>query len=166
MKVLRSILPWLPIAVIATGMWVLLTLVVSQLDIGNGSMEPTIPVGARIIIHEQDEYKAGDIITFRADKGEVVTHRLIGFASNGDYVMKGDANPTADVWEDPITKSDVMGKVISMPPIMIPGFWISIRGLMVVIGLLAIGVMLLWRVDDEMEDTPLGKETVSVPHPA
>jgi len=166
MKILRSILPWLPIAAIAAGLWALLTFVTPLLEIGSGSMEPTLHVGSRIIIHQQDEYQVGDIITFRADEGKVETHRLTGIASNGEYTTKGDANPTPDVWEDPITESDVIGKVISVPPIMIPGFWTSIRGLAVIVGLCVIGLMLLWRIDDETDDTTRTTEPVSVPNPA
>ena len=114
-------------------------------------MEPTLPTGSRVIIHQQDSYKLGDVITFRADKGETVTHRLVKFAENGELVTKGDANPTPDEWNEPVTLSDVKGKVIYMTPITTLEFWKTFRGIGILLLLAVIGVALIARKNDEPE---------------
>ena len=74
----------------------------------SGSMEPTIHVGAMVVLTKTDASKleVGDIITFEnPDKpGTLVTHRIVG-VENGEagrtFTTKGDANGTADSWRVP-----------------------------------------------------------------
>lgn len=72
-----------------------------------GSMEPDLPAGSFIIIHEE-EIKESDIITYNHYAGKSVTHRVIKLDSD-TVITKGDAN----LVEDPrFNKSDVIGKVV------------------------------------------------------
>lgn len=81
--------------------------------IQTGSMEPDIPVGSLIIIHEKDEYSPKDVITYRDDAGRSVTHRVISISGN-TVVTKGDSNNVAD---EPFDKSQIIGRV----QLVIPG---------------------------------------------
>ena len=79
----------------------------SGLIILTGSMEPNYHPGDIIIIHEQNDYKVRDVITFH-QRGMVVTHRIV--AKEGTtFTTQGDANNSSD---DPIQLSDIEGKVI------------------------------------------------------
>ena len=72
-----------------------------------GSMEPKLHVNDILLIQEVDEYKIGDIITYRYED-EYVTHRVISV--EGDQIVtKGDANNTTD---EPISKDIVVGKML------------------------------------------------------
>ena len=71
----------------------------------SGSMAPTIPVGAIIVLRpaRAEQLQVGDIITFqRPDRpGELVTHRIVGVAEGAGergLVTKGDANAVPDPW--------------------------------------------------------------------
>ncbi len=72
-----------------------------------GSMEDNIHAGDYILIVKSDNYKIGDIITFRVDNG-FVTHRIISKNGNS-FITKGDAN---NVEDDSINKNKIIGKVI------------------------------------------------------
>ena len=61
-----------------------------------GSMEPAIGAGDFIIVHAEEEYAVGDVITFYdSTRGEYVTHRIILVTESG-YTTKGDANNAQD----------------------------------------------------------------------
>lgn len=120
--------------------------------VASGSMEPTLPVGSMVLIHQESNYQPGDIITFHADNGEVVTHRLVSYGSNGDILTKGDANPTPDDWNGPVTKSDVMGKVILKTSVTTAGFWKSGTGIGVLLCVILIGLLLLTREKKSSDD--------------
>ena len=74
-----------------------------------GSMEPEIQAGENIIIKKCDEYKIGDIITYIANDGNLVTHRIISII-DGVYHTKGDFNNTEDM--EPVSNNQIYGKVI------------------------------------------------------
>jgi signal peptidase len=82
----------------------------AQVMVVSGSMEPTLLVGDLLIIHEQDSYKLGDIITYRRD-GNLYTHRVVEIIQNGDieYITRGDFN---NVNDEPAPASTVEGKVV------------------------------------------------------
>lgn len=72
-----------------------------------GSMEDNIHVGDYILILKKNDYKIGDIVTFKSGGG-FITHRIIDI--NGDEITtKGDAN---NIKDDSITKDIIVGKVI------------------------------------------------------
>ena len=146
---------WVFLGLLLAGVVAMLTFVTPVLKVGSGSMEPTLPTGSRILIHEQSSYDVGDIITFRADGGKVVTHRLVEFGENGTLVTKGDANPTPDVWDEPLTESQVMGKVVYLTTLTTADFWVTPRGIGIIICLMVIAGALLWR--DKPSDTTTTK---------
>lgn len=122
-------------------------------EVKTGSMEPTLPTGSNILLHRQTSYKPGDILTFRADKGEIVTHRFVELGEDGEFIMKGDANPTRDYWSDPVVEADVIGKVIYMTPVVTREFWTSSdywrspAGIGFIICLLVFVPLMMWNVD-------------------
>lgn len=77
----------------------------------SGSMEPDIQTGSIIAVKETDDthqFKKGDIITFRADEGIIVTHRIEQVKASGQtYITKGDANDAADM--EPVIKENIIG---------------------------------------------------------
>ncbi len=73
----------------------------------SGSMEPELPVGALLLIHREESYAPGEIVTYEDKDGDLVTHRLISL-ENGRAAAKGDANNTSDA-EFPA--SQIYGKV-------------------------------------------------------
>ena len=79
------------------------------------SMWPTIPPGSMIFVRPERSYKVGDVIEFRAN-GLIWAHRLIAITKGGDYRTKGD-NPqnVPDVFVPPVTRSDIIGKVVAAP---------------------------------------------------
>lgn len=83
------------------------------------SMEPSIKENDVVIIKKckDDDLKIDDIITFKSDN-EIITHRIVGKAENGeegyDYVTKGDNNKTED--SQTLTIDDIEGKVILKIP--------------------------------------------------
>ena len=78
----------------------------------SGSMEPEIRVNDLVIVHEEDSYAVGDIITYE-NGSSVVTHRIIAETEQG-FITKGDYNNTEDLY--PVPVSSVVGKVVRVVP--------------------------------------------------
>ena len=77
-------------------------------NVETGSMEEDIHRGDYILIYKANNYKIGDVVTFKVND-YFVTHRIIKM--DDEYVTtKGDANNTEDA---KIDKSTIVGKVIS-----------------------------------------------------
>lgn len=77
-----------------------------------GSMEPEMPVGSLIIIHEKEDYQVGEAVTYIDSYGRSVTHRIVSL--DGDVVVtKGDANNAED---KPFSESQIIGKVMCVIP--------------------------------------------------
>ena len=86
-----------------------------------GSMEPTMEVGAILIVKDVpiQEIQAGEIVTYRSrEPGKfrmIITHRVINVHTGSDggvYLeTKGDANPYAD--PNYVDENYLIGKVIS-----------------------------------------------------
>lgn len=82
--------------------------------VASDSMEPSLPVGATIWIQEQDKYYIGDIVSYEASSGLLITHRILQL-QEGVAITKGDANQEQDP-AFPIEK--IIGKVqFIMPPL-------------------------------------------------
>ena len=81
-------------------------------EVATGSMADTIEVGDAVIVKVTKEVQEDDIIVYK-DGDNFITHRLIEINDNGELITKGDANNTED---DPITKEQVLGKVIKIIP--------------------------------------------------
>ena len=77
------------------------------LTVLTGSMQDTLQVGDSIIVKEVDEYKVGDIVTYKNGK-TYVTHRIVKI--DGDKITtKGDANMQSD---PPFDKKYILGKFV------------------------------------------------------
>ncbi|MFD3447453.1 signal peptidase I SipW [Microbacteriaceae bacterium 4G12] len=80
----------------------------------SGSMEPVFHTGSIVAIKPTtpgQQYKKGDVITFKLKDETVVTHRIIEVQqANGkvSYKTQGDSNKTADV--DPVLSENVIGQ--------------------------------------------------------
>lgn len=90
------------------------------LAIRGGSMEPAIPLGSLVIVDEGPpaDLRIGDIVSFRADNGTSITHRvarLATVAGSAYFASKGDANTTADPQITPV--SAVIGRVVWVVPV-------------------------------------------------
>ena len=79
----------------------------------SGSMEPTIPVGAQVVVVKVDaaQIRVGDIITFDRpnNPGVLITHRVIAVEPDGkggsQWITKGDHNSIPDSWRIPANGS-------------------------------------------------------------
>ena len=78
----------------------------------SGSMEPEIRVDDLVVVHKEDSYAVGDVITFQSGSS-VVTHRIAAQTPKG-YITRGDANNTDDL--SPVPQSSVIGKVAYVVP--------------------------------------------------
>lgn len=73
----------------------------------SGSMQPALDVEDNIIVKQSDDYKIGDIITYKSTKS-YVTHRIVKIDGN-KIITKGDANTDEDPAFD---KKNILGKVV------------------------------------------------------
>lgn len=85
------------------------------LVVRTGSMEPSLPVGAFMVIMQQDDYQVGDVVTFLDEKSEsgTVTHRLVEIENKQfekKYITKGDANFYSDKMT--VEKEKILGSKI------------------------------------------------------
>ena len=87
----------------------------SMFEVQTGSMSKAIEAGDMIVVKKENDIEINDIITFKQGN-DFVTHRVVEIY-NDTLVTRGDANNTKD---DPITKSQVVGKVVKV----LPGFGI------------------------------------------
>ncbi|PIS08846.1 signal peptidase I [Candidatus Beckwithbacteria bacterium CG10_big_fil_rev_8_21_14_0_10_34_10] len=92
----------------------------------SGSMSPAISTGSLIIIEKQENYKTGDIITFKnkdfknlSNPKSTTTHRIIEELVTDEIIYfktKGDANNSPE--KDLITKEQILGAVKFKVPYM------------------------------------------------
>ncbi|MBQ7410583.1 MAG: signal peptidase I [Clostridia bacterium] len=84
------------------------------------SMSPRLKVNDIIIVkkgYTNEEYKVGNIITFKKKNGEIVTHRIDDITTvdlQKAYVTKGDNNTVQD--EEIVKYKYIIGKVIYTMP--------------------------------------------------
>lgn len=84
----------------------------SMAAIVSGSMSGTIEVDDLVVIHQEEAYEIGDIISY--DDGNVfVVHRIIR-KEDDSFITKGDANNTED--PEPVMFEDITGKVVAVIP--------------------------------------------------
>lgn len=93
------------------------------------SMSPSIKAGAIVFVNEvpTDQIERGDVITYRSDSSEPVTHRVVEVTSEGDqtsFRTKGDANEDAD--PTPVSPDSVIGTVGHHVPLI--GYVVSFAG--------------------------------------
>ena len=114
----------------------------------SGSMQPTIEVGSLGIVHEEKNYKEGDIVTYIKDR-TLITHRIKEIKSDKEIIVQGDANNIAD---EPISKDMIEGRIILTIPHM--GSVLQIlKTPYGIAGVAGIGVIIaLWPERDDDED--------------
>jgi signal peptidase len=83
------------------------------------SMDPTLATNDFLALRAQDEYKVGDVVTYRVPVGDpgaghVIVHRIIGGNATDGFVTQGDNNPRPDLWKP--KHEDVLGKLTVQVP--------------------------------------------------
>ncbi|WP_243290230.1 signal peptidase I [Bacillus sp. FJAT-47783] len=129
----------------------------------SGSMEPTFLTGSLIIVEKLDDattIQKGDVITFKKNENELVTHRIVDEVKTGtaiSYVTKGDNVEGQD--PQPVLAENVVAKYTGIT-IPYAGYFLSFASSNVGTGLLLIipGIMLLvysaftiWQVIKDIE---------------
>jgi|SRR3989344_7448194 len=120
-----------------------------------GSMEPAFPVGSIIYVQPQIAYAAGDIIAFKNEAGQTITHRIadIQFAEGTEYITKGDANNTQDT--APVPSDKVVGKAYFHIPYV--GYFINYLktpkgfGLLVILPTALFILSEIWGIKKEID---------------
>lgn len=77
------------------------------------SMFPKIEVGDMVFVktgYKPEQYKEGNIITFKDSNGDIITHRIEKKINDYEYITKGDNNANADI--DKVLYEDIIGKVV------------------------------------------------------
>jgi signal peptidase I len=123
-----------------------------------GSMAPSIPLGSLIVVRHVSPASVvdGDVITFRAETGTVVTHRVVD-SVGGDpatFQTKGDASLDSD--PRPVPAAALIGAVEMYVPYagyllaMLP----SSVGTIGVIGVLGGLLLAIWFIDELLATRP------------
>ena len=74
-------------------------------EVASSSMESELHINDLIFVKSYDNYKVGDIITYKVDD-TYVTHRIVSISDDG-IITKGDANGACD---EMISVDEVVGK--------------------------------------------------------
>lgn len=90
----------------------------SILVVVTGSMKPVIEPEELIIISKEKEYKTNDIVTYKDEDGDYITHRIEEIYGN-TFITRGDSNNMRD---NPCNIESIKGKVIFHSKIL--GFFI------------------------------------------
>ncbi len=129
----------------------------------SGSMEPTFETGSLIVVKkvlQNEALQVGDIITFRKDEQNLVTHRIIEELKTGtatSYVTKGDNVEDAD--PTPVLADNIVAIYTGLT-IPYAGFLLSFASSKIGTGLLLLipGILLLiyaaftiWQVLKEID---------------
>jgi signal peptidase len=91
------------------------------LTVQSGSMEPTIGVGSVVFVQDvpAERVEEGDVITYRDDGGNYVTHRVVekhAADTSVRFRTKGDANDARD--PEPVYRGDLVGRVMFSIPLI------------------------------------------------
>jgi signal peptidase len=112
---------------LATAFWVVLPTVVlgwSPNAITSGSMEPAIRTGDVVVGNPNvpTDLAPGAVVTFEANTGMLITHRVIDVGADGRYITRGDANSDPD--RPSITHDDIrsVGRIL-VPLAGYPSVW-------------------------------------------
>jgi signal peptidase len=130
------------------------------LIISSGSMAPTVPVGAAVVLDSAhlSEVQVGDVVTMRLDNGAIFTHRVTRLVSlqRVPYVeTKGDANSSVDPALTPL--DHVVGRVMLTLPlagVLMAGLATLAGGATVLFATLTLFAA-LWLLDEEDEAVAL-----------
>lgn len=161
MRLVRKITGWLIAVAAVAGIVITWTaLDMSAYRVDNGSMGDTLPVGSVVITYKTADLKPRDIITFQNDKGDgVVTHTFLGYADDGSLVTHGDANPSLDNHQPPLTMERVEGKV-----------WRAVTPMSALVALVAVLLIVLICLipakpseKNRQKEAPSAEESASTP---
>jgi signal peptidase len=91
------------------------------LTVLSGSMEPAIGTGSIVFVAETppEQIQENDVITYRDDGGNFVTHRVvekIEVLTSVRFRTRGDANDAPD--PEPVYQEDVVGTVLFSIPLL------------------------------------------------
>ena len=75
--------------------------------VASGSMEPYLKVDDLVFIKKSDDYYIDDIVTYKKE-GNYITHRVT-YIDDEYVITRGDTN---NIEDEPISRDDVVGKVI------------------------------------------------------
>ena len=96
-------------------------------SITSGSMQPKLRPGDVVIAVGSggSGIKTGTIIVFEdPERGDLVTHRIVGVAEDGSYITKGDANGINDPRPVPPAYVKGVGQWV-VPYVGLPSVWIA-----------------------------------------
>lgn len=126
LSVLASLVVWMVLP------WVLLGW--SPSVVVSGSMRPAVRAGDVVLLRPVDPWAVGaDTIVAYDDPGRGrVLHRVVERRANGQYLLKGDANPTAD--SAAVSPRQIRGAAVLLVPwIGTPSMWLATGDLPAVI---------------------------------
>lgn len=128
----------------------------------SGSMVGTLPKGAIVITHPEKNLKRRDVILFHnpGDRTGLTTHTFLGYNKDGSLITKGDANPSVDNFDQPPHQSDVVGKVWRHVDVFAPSFWLTLRGIIVVVCLAFL--LLGWWLYQSADETEKASNSTEV----
>jgi len=112
----------------------------------SGSMEPDIPLGSLVYVHETDPETVaeGDVIAYYGSAdGAIITHRVVyNQTVVKNFVTKGDANDTEDMV--PVAYERLLGVVVKTIPKLgkVMAAFAETKGKLLAAGLLVIAVSL------------------------
>ncbi len=120
------------------------------------SMQRVLPMGSLVYIAPQTAYTVGDIVTFRNQAGNTVTHQIVALEPNPAtniqdgslYRTQGSENALPD--DNPVRQDAIVGRVVYSIPVV--GIGLKVVGTPVVeafLALMAIGLYLLSRPSAE-----------------
>ena len=169
MKIIKKIAEWFGIVIL-----VIAILLVGFTFIGprfgwethpvlSGSMEPALKVGGIIVTKPErlENIQVGDIITFQAELGPKVTHRVVNIVEiegKLHFQTKGDANEEPDP-NFVSSKGDKMRKVVFHLPYLgfVAQFMKSKLAFLVFVGIPAI-ILIVWFGKDTWQGIKEEKE--------
>ncbi|MGC4018049.1 MAG: signal peptidase I [Muricomes sp.] len=113
----------------------------------SGSMEPAIPTGSLVFVHNQspEKIEKDDVIAFYSEtsNGAIITHRVVqNNTVSGEFITKGDANAAEDM--NPIGYDYLIGKVVWSMPVFgrILAAIVTTSGKLTAAGLIIVAVIL------------------------
>ena len=127
--------------------------------VATGSMSGTIEVNDVVIVKIGEEANINDIITYKTEEGEFITHRVV--KKIGDQLItQGDVNNTED---EPISKDDIVGQV---KMVISPSFVLKLIVLLLIIFILLVFLnfdKIFKKIIVGEENIPKKKESGRVP---
>jgi signal peptidase len=152
-RVIGLVLAWLLTAVLLTFVTLDLTGVIQARIVATGSMAPAINPGDVVLTMSPDNVMPvkGRIVTYQGRRLDgtpvaLFSHRVIGGNAQDGFVVKGDANPSADTQKPTI--KDILGVVVLTIP------WVGhlLDPKILVLALLGLfGLWLIWDAFREEE---------------